>query len=57
MKSKKIICTVPDTRKAEAVKKTVEGEVVPEAPASVLQTHPSAWLYLDRGSASLMNRE
>jgi glucosamine-6-phosphate deaminase len=57
MKSKKIICTVPDNRKAEAVKKTVEGEVVPEAPASVLQTHPSAWLYLDLGSASLMNRE
>ena len=54
MKSKAIICTVPDTRKAEAVKKTVEGEVVPEIPASVLQTHPRAWLYLDRGSASLM---
>lgn len=57
MISKAIICTVPDTRKAEAVKKTVEGEVVPEAPASVLQTHPRAWLYLDQGSASLLNHK
>ncbi|TFG91046.1 MAG: glucosamine-6-phosphate deaminase [Candidatus Atribacteria bacterium] len=57
MKSKAIICTVPDTRKAEAVKKTLEGEVAPEVPASVLQNHPQTWLYLDRGSASMMKPE
>ncbi|TFH22529.1 MAG: glucosamine-6-phosphate deaminase [Bacteroidia bacterium] len=57
MKSKAIICTVPDARKSVAVQKAVEGEVVPEVPASILQTHPHAWLYLDQGSASLMKQE
>jgi len=55
MKSKAIICTVPDERKAVAVQKTLEGAVIPEVPASILQNHPQAWLYLDRGSASLLN--
>lgn len=54
MASRAIVCTVPDARKAEAVQKAVEGEVVPEVPASVLQNHPFTWLYLDKGSASLM---
>ena len=57
MNSKAIICTVPDTRKAEAVQKTLEGEVLPEVPASILQSHPQTWLYLDQGSASLMKQE
>lgn len=54
MKSKTIICTVPDARKALAVQKAVEGEVSPEAPASILQNHPFTWLYLDRESSSLL---
>lgn len=57
MISKTIICTVPDARKAEAVKKTLEGEVVPEVPASILQNHPRAWLYLDKGSSPLLKTE
>ena len=57
MASKAIICTVPDARKAEAVQKAVEGEIVPEVPASILQSHPRTWLYLDRGSASLMKQD
>jgi len=57
MASKAIICTVPDARKAEAVQKTVEGEVVPEVPASILQSHPQSSLFLDQGSASLLKPE
>jgi len=57
MKSKAIICTVPDTRKAEAVQKAVEGEVVPEVPASILQSHARTWIFLDQGSASLLKPE
>jgi len=57
MKSKAIICTVPDTRKAEAVQKAVEGEVVPEVPASILQSHAQTWIFLDQGSASLLKLE
>lgn len=56
MKSKALICTVPDQRKANAVKKVLEGEVTPEVPASVLRNHPAVWLYLDRGSASMLKR-
>jgi len=52
MASKAIVCTVPDARKADAVAKTVEGPVTPEVPASILQEHPAATLYLDQGSAS-----
>jgi glucosamine-6-phosphate deaminase len=52
MKSKSIICSVPDTRKATAVKNTLEGTVTPDIPASIMTTHQDAWLYLDRGSSS-----
>jgi glucosamine-6-phosphate deaminase len=54
LKSREILCIVPDARKAEAVKASVEGEVSPLAPASILQTHPTTTLYLDRDSAALL---
>ncbi len=54
LKSGAIICSVPDQRKAQAVKKTVEGPATPLVPASILQQHPQTALYLDRVSASLL---
>ena len=54
LKSREIICVVPDARKADAVKACVEGEVSPMAPASILRTHPNTTLYLDRDSAALL---
>jgi len=54
LKSREIICVVPDARKAQAVKACVAGEVSPMAPASILQTHANATVYLDRESASLL---
>jgi len=56
MKSKTIICTVPDARKARAVKNTLEEIVSPLVPASILTTHNDAWLYLDQESSSLLNK-
>ena len=56
MKAQQVLCIVPDQRKAEAVKSTLEFEVSPLRPASILQRHPSSYLYLDRESASLMSR-
>jgi glucosamine-6-phosphate deaminase len=56
LKSENIICSVPDERKAEAVKNAVTGAITPEVPASVLQDHGATWLYLDLESASLLNR-
>jgi glucosamine-6-phosphate deaminase len=55
MKSKTIICSVPDLRKAEAVKKTVEGSISPAIPASIMRMHEAAWLYLDRDSSSMLS--
>ncbi|MCK5137752.1 MAG: glucosamine-6-phosphate deaminase [Bacteroidales bacterium] len=54
MKSKAIICSVPDVRKAEAVQKSLKGKVTPLVPASVLQQHNLVWIYLDKDSASLL---
>lgn len=55
MKSKHIICSIPEERKAQAVKNCLENEVSPLFPASILQEHPSCELYLDKASASLLN--
>lgn len=54
MKAKEILAVVPDTRKAQAVKLCFEGSIRPEAPASILRTHPNATVYLDKNSASLL---
>jgi len=52
--SREIICIVPDARKAQAVQRCLEGPVTPDAPASVLQTHPDTTVYLDSASAALL---
>jgi glucosamine-6-phosphate deaminase len=52
MKSKSIICSVPDERKAVAVRNTLNSEISPMVPASIMQKHPSTWLFLDNASAS-----
>ncbi|MEX0866697.1 MAG: glucosamine-6-phosphate deaminase [Pirellulales bacterium] len=57
LQSKQIICTVPDARKAVAVRDAVGNSVTPHVPASILQTHPHVMLYLDEASASLLPNE
>jgi glucosamine-6-phosphate deaminase len=52
LKSRNILCIVPDRRKAEAVTASVELEVSPTHPASILQQHARVTLYLDRDSSS-----
>lgn len=54
MKSKAIICSVPDQRKAWAVKHSVNGPVTNQIPASIMQQHQSTWLFLDEASASML---
>lgn len=55
MKSKAIICSVPDERKANAVKGTLEGKISPLVPASILQQHKAAQIYLDKNSRLLLS--
>jgi glucosamine-6-phosphate deaminase len=54
LKSQNILCIVPDLRKAEAVRASVELEVSPMRPASILQEHERVTLYLDHASSSLL---
>ena len=56
MRSRHMICCVPERRKAEAVRNALEGPVSPACPASLLRTHPQATIYLDAESASLLAR-
>lgn len=54
MRSNSIVCTIPGERKAKAVKRCLQGEITPECPASILQNHDRAFIYLDKHSSSLM---
>jgi glucosamine-6-phosphate deaminase len=55
LKARDILAVVPDARKAQAVKTCFEGEISPAAPASILRTHSSATIYLDKNSAALLS--
>lgn len=54
MKSKAIVCTVPDERKAQAVKKTLEGPITNLVPASILREHSDCRMFLDTPAAGLL---
>lgn len=55
MRSGKILLTVPDERKALAVRGVLEGLVTNHVPASIVQEHPDVELFLDTDSASLLS--
>lgn len=55
MSAKTIVCTVPDARKAQAVKDCIEGEVTNMHPASILQKHADTAFFMDKPAASLLN--
>jgi glucosamine-6-phosphate deaminase len=55
LRSKNIICSVPDSRKAIAVKNTLEKAVNNLYPASILQMHKNCMIYLDKDSAALLD--
>ena len=56
MKARCIINSVPDLRKAEAVKMALEGPVTNMCAASMLQLHPDCTTFLDKDSASLLTK-
>ena len=57
LKSEAILAIVPESRKAQAVKACLEGEITPLAPASILRTHPRTTIFLDEQSAALLRRQ
>ena len=54
LRSKHIICSVPDSRKAVAVKNSLEGPVSNVNPASILQMHADCVCFLDKASSALL---
>lgn len=56
LKSKHIICSVPDQRKAVAVKNTLEKPVSNLFPATAMQKHKHCTCFLDEASASLLTQ-
>ncbi len=57
LKAGEILAVVPGPRKAEAIRKCLEGPIAPLAPASILRTHAHATVYLDKESAALLHAE
>lgn len=57
MHAREIVAVVPDQRKAKAVRLCLEGQVRPEAPASILRKHPNTTVFVDQDSSSLLAAE
>jgi glucosamine-6-phosphate deaminase len=48
------VCCVPEARKARAVREALTGPISTACPASVVRTHPAAWVFLDTESGALL---
>ena len=57
LKADRIILLARGKNKAEAIKKTVNGKISTQEPASLLQTHPQVTIILDQKAASLINKK
>ena len=54
MNARQLVLIATGASKAEALRATVCGPVTPEVPASVLQLHPTAFIFADEAAASLL---
>ena len=57
MRAKAWVCSVPERRKAEAVRRALEGPITPACPASIVRRHPQAYVFLDPESSALLARK
>jgi glucosamine-6-phosphate deaminase len=55
MSARHIHCVVPGVTKQEAVKNTLEGPIDTSCPASILRTHASAALIIDKDASDLLS--
>lgn len=56
MRGRRMICPVPEARKAEAARNSLEGPLTYNCPSSLIATHHNATIYLDTDSASMLTR-
>jgi glucosamine-6-phosphate deaminase len=57
LKARTLVCSVPDRRKAPAVRDALADAVTPLVPASILKRHPHTLLFLDPPAAELLSEE
>ena len=57
LKAAAVVTVVPETRKAAATQRCLEGPISPAAPASILRAHPGNRFFLDRNAAALLSPE
>jgi glucosamine-6-phosphate deaminase len=55
MSARNLICCVPESRKAEAVRNALQGPLTTDCPGSLIVTHHAARIYLDLDSAALLD--
>ena len=55
MRVPKLIVSVPGSRKAAVMRRSIEEAISPKCPATVLRNHPDVTVYLDRDSAAELN--
>jgi glucosamine-6-phosphate deaminase len=56
MRSKTLLLTIPDSRKAAAVQRALEGPIDVMCPASIVQRHPNCTIFLDAEAASKLTK-
>ena len=56
MRSKRIVLLAWGQNKAEIIKRTIQGDISSEIPATFLQNHPNATFVLDQSAASSLTR-
>lgn len=54
LSARALVASVPDARKAAAIKATIEGAISSQVPASFLRGHPRCSLHVDIAAASLL---
>lgn len=54
MAAGQLFCSVPGSTKAQAVYRTLHGEIGEECPATAMRRHPHATLYCDADSAQML---
>lgn len=55
--SKKVLLLANGTKKAEVIKKTVEGEISSSFPASIMQKHSNGFVMIDEEVAGLLDHK
>ena len=54
MSARQVLLIATGASKAIAIAQTVKGDITPQVPASILQTHPDALLLLDKAAAAML---